>query len=560
MMSASAVPTPPIPVMKTTLLLPMLALLPLASSAASLPLASFPASGNGLDQPVAVAVDAAGNVVVTGVGHVLGRATDFVTTKRGPRGAMLWTIAYNGPASSHDEPKAITQDAEGNVYVTGSSRGAKNNDYATVKYSPQGKELWAARYDGGHNDVATAIAVGPDGSVYVAGYSDGDGGRPEGHTIVKYSSAGAQIAVFGLGEEAGTGFDGAGPAAIKIDPAGNLLVAGAAAGLQEDFDLLVIKLDPKGGTISESRFGGARNSQDFASALAVQPDGSFVVAGKGGAAGTTGSYIFVAGFDAAGQLSWANRHGGPGDDAVRAVAMSIGAQGDVSVLGSIARGGTESLVVLKLDRQGNRIGLIDEPLGSAVAFADSNAISPGELITATIQPGAAGAGPTIETFRTPGADALGVPQILSGPVGASPSLGDDVRLSVRATGATGYRWFRDGVPVTGADAPVLLLPVAQRSAGGDYTVEVANRAGSVVSAVARVSFDDKLSGTGFRADRSFGFHLEGEPGRVYEFQSSDDLNVWSTFSLVRYLDKVIEAQDPPTKVVAQRYYRARRLL
>jgi len=560
MITSSVVPTPPLLVMKTTLLLPMFALLPLASGAASLPLASFPASGNGLDQPVAVVVDAAGNVVVTGVGHALGRATDFVTTKRGPTGAVLWTIAYNGPASSHDEPKAIAQDAEGNVYVTGSSRGAKNNDYATVKYSPQGKELWTARYDGGHNDVATAMTVGPDGSVYVAGYSDGDGGRPEGHTIVKYSSAGAQVAVFSLGEDAETAFDGAGPSAIKVDPAGNLLVAGAAAGLQEDFDLLVVKLDAKGGTIAESRFGGARNSQDFASALAIQPDGSFVVAGKGGAAGTAGSYLFVVGFDAAGQLSWANRHGGPGDDAVRAVAVSIGAQGDVSVLGSIARGGTESLVVLKLDRQGNRVGLTDEPLGGAVAFAESNAIVPGELITATIKPGATGVGPTIATFRTPSASVPGAPRILAAPAGVSPSLGNDVRLSVQATEATGYRWFRDGVQIVGADASVLLVPAAQRSAGGDHTVEVGNQAGSVVSAVARVSFDDKLIGAGFRADKSFGFHLEGEPGRVYEFQSSDDLTLWRTFSLVRHVDKAIEAQEASATVGPQRYYRARRLL
>ena len=560
MKMSSVVPSPPILVMKTTLLLPMLAFLPLASGAASLPLASFPASGNGLDQPVAVVVDAAGNVVVTGVGHVLGRATDFVTTKRGPGGAVLWTVAYNGPASSHDEPKAIAQDAEGNVYVTGSSRGAKNNDYATGKYSPQGKELWTARYDGGHNDVATAITVGPDGSVYVAGYSDGDGGRPEGHTIVKYSSAGAQVAVLGIGGADGLGFDGAGPSAIRVDAAGNVLVVGAAAGLHEDFDLLVVRLDPQGRTLSESRFGGVRNSQDFPSALAVRQDGGFIVAGRGGAAGPTGSYLFVAGFDAAGQMSWANRHGGPGDDAVRAVAVSIGAQGDVSVLGSIARGGTESLVVLKLDRQGNRVGLIDEPLGSAVAFADSNAIAPGEFIAATIKPGATGVGPTIATFRTPAANASGVPQILSGPVGASPSPGDDVRLSVQATGATGYRWFRDGVQVAGADASVLLVPTAQRSAGGDYTVEVINPVGSVASAIARVDFEDKLAGAGFRADSSFGFRLQGEPGRVYEFQSSDDLTVWSTFSLVRYLDKAIEAQEAPATIGARRYYRARRLL
>lgn len=91
-------------------------------------------------------------------------------------------------------------------------------------------------------------------------------------------------------------------------------------------------------------------------------------------------------------------------------------------------------------------------------------------------------------------------------------------------------------------------------------MEVGNQAGSVVSAVARVSFDDKLIGAGFRADKSFSFRLEGEPGRVYEFQSSDDLTLWSTFSLVRYVDKAIEAQEASATVGARCYYRSRRLL
>ena len=91
-------------------------------------------------------------------------------------------------------------------------------------------------------------------------------------------------------------------------------------------------------------------------------------------------------------------------------------------------------------------------------------------------------------------------------------------------------------------------------------MEVFNQAGSVVSAVARVSFDDKLIGSGLRADKSFSFRLEGEPGRVYEFQSSDDLTLWHTFSLVRHVDKAIEAQEASATVGPQRYYRARRLL
>ena len=72
--------------------------------------------------------------------------------------------------------EAAAVDAAGNVYVTGESAGAGFDfDYATIKYDPEGNELWVARYNGPGNgsDVASALAVDAAGNVYVTGQSPG---------------------------------------------------------------------------------------------------------------------------------------------------------------------------------------------------------------------------------------------------------------------------------------------------------------------------------------------------------------------------------------------------
>ena len=68
----------------------------------------------------------------------------------------------------------------GNVIVTGDSyRDFVTRDIATIAYSNAGVPLWTNRYNGPANgdDVPLtkqSLALGPGGSVYVTGASDGD--------------------------------------------------------------------------------------------------------------------------------------------------------------------------------------------------------------------------------------------------------------------------------------------------------------------------------------------------------------------------------------------------
>ena len=88
-------------------------------------------------------------------------------------GEEQWVVRYNGPGNDDDIANAMAIDASGNIYVTGRSLGNTGHDYATVKYNASGQEQWVARYNGPTNghDVANAIAVGNSGNVYVTGSS-----------------------------------------------------------------------------------------------------------------------------------------------------------------------------------------------------------------------------------------------------------------------------------------------------------------------------------------------------------------------------------------------------
>jgi outer membrane protein assembly factor BamB len=128
------------------------------------------------DYPNAIAVDAAGNVYVTGASQspMVWYAYDYVTLKYAPDGTQLWSRGYHGPGPqfSHNVAGALAIDPKGNVIVTGTStRFGSTQDYATIKYDPDGTTLWVARtgssgtlFNGG--DAVTVDALG---SVYVTG-------------------------------------------------------------------------------------------------------------------------------------------------------------------------------------------------------------------------------------------------------------------------------------------------------------------------------------------------------------------------------------------------------
>ena len=101
---------------------------------------SFNSPTNGSDEPVAMTVDNSGNIYVTGVSPTSTTAKDFATVKYNSEGVQQWVARFNSAGPQDEIVKGIAVDASGNVIVTGS---VSAGFLLTVKYNSSGTEQWA---------------------------------------------------------------------------------------------------------------------------------------------------------------------------------------------------------------------------------------------------------------------------------------------------------------------------------------------------------------------------------------------------------------------------------
>lgn len=107
-------------------------------------------------------------IAVTGESQNAGNF-DLVTVKYGFDGSFLWERRYGDPADGKGQ--AVAVDASGNVVVTGYVHNGLNRDGFTARYAAaDGTPLWARVRDGGYDDEGRALWLDDAGNVYVTGY------------------------------------------------------------------------------------------------------------------------------------------------------------------------------------------------------------------------------------------------------------------------------------------------------------------------------------------------------------------------------------------------------
>ena len=326
---------------------------------------SFDQAGNG------IAVDGTGNVYVTGrfvnsatfgpgeanETTLTGTSEEIFVAKYNASGALVWAKRAGGSFGG-DEGHGVAVDGAGNSYVTGSFEdsatfGAGEANEATLsgtfleifvaKYNASGELVWAKRAGGSSSvEVGNGIAVDGTGNSYVTGFffessTFGPGeanqttltGAFEQIFVAKYDASGALV----WAKRAGGSSDvGVRAHSIAADGAGSSYVTGLFreattfgpgeanetilfASSQEVF---VAKYDANGALMWAKRAGGPNG--DVGNGIAVDDAGNSYITGSFFNSATFGPgedngitlsgidfEIFVAKYDANGELAWAKR-------------------------------------------------------------------------------------------------------------------------------------------------------------------------------------------------------------------------------------------------------------
>jgi uncharacterized delta-60 repeat protein len=303
--------------------------------------------GSGDDYANSIAVDASGNVYVTGESYGSGSSSDYATIKYNASGVQQWVQRYNY-AGAEDGANSVAVDASGNVYVTGwSIQGAAWYDYATIKYNSSGVQQWVQRYNGPASDidVATSIGIDVSGNVCVTGYSFGIGTGYD-YATIKYNSSGVQQWVQryqGLGHH-----DYA--YSIAVDASGNVYVTGQAGGTLNDYT--TIKYNSSGVEQWVQRYNGPANVNDNANSIAVDESGNAYVTGESTGIGSGADYATVK-YSSSGVQLWVQRYNGPGNSGDHAYSIAVDASGNVYVTGeSVGVGWYTDYCTIKYNSEG----------------------------------------------------------------------------------------------------------------------------------------------------------------------------------------------------------------
>ncbi len=220
-------------------------------------LASSVISGVTLGDAVATAIafDGSGNAFVAGYSSNTGTGTDFRVMKYSSSLVVLASATLGG--AGVDQANALALDASGNVIVTG-LRSPSTYDWLTAKYNSSLVFLSSAVYDGGSgSDRAYGVTTDPSGNVYVTGESD-SGGANYAFTTVKYNSSLGQTAVVSYN----TGATDTGYGATFVGASTLVVVGSSFAGATEDW--VIIEYDASLTQISSRAYDSGTSDRAYA--------------------------------------------------------------------------------------------------------------------------------------------------------------------------------------------------------------------------------------------------------------------------------------------------------
>lgn len=195
---------------------------------------------------------------------------------------LEWAVRYDGPAQDWDTALAVVVDDSGNVYVTGASPDDSTTS-ATIKYSPNGDELWLRKFVYSGAD----LSLDHNNNLYVTG-----------HLTVRMNSKGDTTWTREWPPFSGS-------KRVLINSNGNIYLGGAIL-----FDYGVEKLTQYGEVLWTRTFNGPANDDDEINDMILDNKGNIIVTGRSWGIESQWDYLTIK-YSSDGDTLWTRRYNGP---------------------------------------------------------------------------------------------------------------------------------------------------------------------------------------------------------------------------------------------------------
>jgi hypothetical protein len=293
----------------------------------------------GEDKSYSIAVDASGNIYITGATNdslfdTNAGNEDVFLTKYDPTGNCLWSRQIGSSAT--DVSYALTVDTTGNVYISGcsSTLGGSNVggcDDFLIQYDAEGNQGWSQRVGSQKDDSSQAIAVDPSGNIYISGKSRGKiGGTTnkggDDTFLSKFNATGTCLWT----RSKGTTFNDESNA-VTVDASGNVYISGYTRGIlggpnSGGCDAFLFKYDETGKELWLRPVQFGTSGDDYSNSMTVDASGNIYITGytTGSLDGTNagGEDVFLRKYDGAGNCLWGRQFGTPDNDKSYCVAVN----------------------------------------------------------------------------------------------------------------------------------------------------------------------------------------------------------------------------------------------
>jgi hypothetical protein len=254
---------------------------------------------------------------------------------------LMWG-SFCSPATS-DIPFGMAISPDRNIYVVGDTTltspiGSGIDEPFIIKFDRDGNLLWQKTVGlNTGSGAATSVAIGPDGSVYVAGE-----GAP-GVLILKLDAGGNL-----LWQKAWTAFGYTGTQSIDVDPDGNVYVTTSAFPIGT---IGILKIDPNGVLLAEKSITSGI-TMALGDGISISPNGSIYIGGYVPSPSSVTNDVEVIKLDPQTLTPlWAKKWGTPVDEIITGIDASN--TGVVVSVDGLAP--TFNKHVLKFDPDGNLV-------------------------------------------------------------------------------------------------------------------------------------------------------------------------------------------------------------